>query len=663
MKPSQPGSTWSRLVELWPLKKGTSRPRTAFLVAGVGLALLASLVGYLVLTDSAQEVGYGEFRRMLTKGEILSAEVAPGEITGELKRVDRLGAPARFRTSRVGMERDGDLTRLLESHVPNGNYRSARDDSATRGVVLPFLLFILTMGLFWAAAQRVGGVGSAVAFTRSRHRLYADGDDRVTFEDVAGSEEVVFELREVVEFLKTPERFQAIGGRIPKGVLLSGPPGTGKTLLARAVAGEAGVPFFALSGSDFNEMYVGVGAARVRSLFSQAEKKAPCLIFIDELDAIGKARTGGNSGGAEERDQTLNQLLVAMDGFDSGSGVIVMAATNRPETLDPALVRPGRFDRNVNVDRPDISGREQILKVHTRKVPLEDQINLRHIAAMTPGFVGADLANLVNEAALLAARKGKERVGRVEFEEGVERVVAGPEKRQRVLRPDEKLRIAYHEAGHAIVSRSLPQTDPVHKVSILGRGRGALGYTMYRPEDDRFLHTQSWLENAIRGLLGGTVAEELVYGEVSDGATSDLQRATSIARRMVAEFGMSPRLGRVSYHTEGRSPFLQGGATPADGWSEETAREIDLEVRRVIDEAIEETRVILNRRRMALEDLTAILIERETIDAAELQVVLDRHPVDLSDLKSAAPRSTIMPPPTSDLPPFRADHKPLDAAR
>jgi len=506
-------------------------------------------------------------------------------------------------------------------------------------------------------ARRNGGLGSAFAFTRSRHKVYEKGEKGVTFEDVAGSDEVVTELREVVDFLRTPEKFQALGGRIPKGVLLVGPPGTGKTLLAKAVAGEAGVPFFSLSGSDFNEMYVGVGAARVRDLFQRASAKAPCLVFIDELDAIGKARGPGGTGSAEERDQTLNQLLVAMDGFDSGLGVIVMAATNRPETLDAALVRPGRFDRNVTVDRPDITGREQILKVHTRRVALDDQINLRHIAAMTPGFVGADLANLVNEAALLAARKGKPKVGRVEFEEGVERVVAGPEKKHRVLRPDEKLRIAYHEAGHAIVSRTLPDTDPVHKVSILGRGNGALGYTMYRPEDDRFLHTQSWLEDTIRGLLGGTVAEELVYGEVSDGATSDLQRATSIARKMDAEFGMSPKLGRVSYQTEGRSPFLAGGGANADAWSEQTAREIDLEVRRVLEDAHASTRSILSRRRMALEDLATLLIERETVDSAELKAVLDRHPFDSSSLPASKPRTTLTPPPAPEVPPFRADHR------
>jgi cell division protease FtsH len=629
-----------------------------WLWASLGALAVLGLVGIgLASLEPVENLRYGQFRQKLTRGEVRSVRVGPTELTGDLARPVGPGRPVKFRTPRLGMEGDEELTRLLEANVPDGNYDAAPDYSATQAVALPILMLGFAGLVFWTLSKRSGGLGSAVAFVKSRHRLYENGEGRITFDDVAGSEEVVTELREIVDFLQTPEKFQAIGGRIPKGVLLSGPPGTGKTLLAKAVSGEAGVPFFALSGSDFNEMYVGVGAARVRNLFAQATSKAPCLIFIDELDAIGKARSNGGSGSGEERDQTLNQLLVAMDGFDSGAGVIVMAATNRPETLDPALVRPGRFDRNVTVDRPDIAGREEILKVHTRKVALEDQINLRHIAAMTPGFVGADLANLVNEAALLAARKGKPKVGRIEFEEGVERVVAGPEKKQRVLRPDEKLRIAYHEAGHSLVSRTLPNTDPVHKVSILGRGNGALGYTMYRPEDDRFLHTQSWLENTIRGLLGGTVAEELVYGEVSDGATSDLQRATSIARKMVAEFGMSPRLGRVSYQTEGRSPFLPGGGGNADAWSQRTAREIDLEVRRVIDEAFEVTRLILSKRRMALEDLATLLLEQETIDASELQAVLDRHPFDLTCLPRPNAKPTLMPPPKTDVPPYRTDHQ------
>jgi cell division protease FtsH len=625
----------------------------------VGAILIAGVAGIVAVNHkSLRSIGYGAFKKSLAHGEIKSVRVGTNELSGEWVKPGADGKPERFRVSRLGMENDPELFTLLDRHVPDAAYEAEAGPSGLQAVGLPLLMLGVACFLVWMLLSRSGGLGSALAFARSRHREYGKSDIKVTFADVAGSDEAVEELSEVAEFLRTPEKYQALGGRIPKGVLLVGPPGTGKTLLARAVAGEAGVPFFSLSGSDFVEMFVGVGAARVRSLFAAAEAKAPCLIFIDELDALGKARgNGGGAGGHDERDQTLNQLLVAMDGFHADSGVIVMAATNRPETLDPALVRPGRFDRHVTVDRPDIAGREQILKVHARKVTLEDKINLRHIAAMTAGFVGADLANLVNEAALLAARKGKEKVGRLEFEEGVERVIAGPEKKQRVLRSDERLRIAYHEAGHAIVARSLPHTDPVHKVSILGRASGTLGYTMYRPEDDRFLHTQGWLENTIRTLLGGTIAEELVYGEVSDGATSDLQRASQIARRMVAEFGMSRSIGRVSFQNEGRSPFVAGGGSNQDVWSEQTAREIDVEVRRILDESEAATRAILSQRRMALEDVASLLIERESIDTAELQAALDRHPFDLAALGlTSTARPTLLPPPTDDVPPFRATH-------
>ena len=375
----------------------------------------------------------------------------------------------------MGVEHDADLIRLLDAHIPGGEFEADSAPSPLQTVVLPGALFIVMLAAFSWVVSRSGGMGSAMAFVRSRPRLYGADEDRVTFENVAGHEEVVTELREVVDFLRTPEKYRSLGGRIPKGVLLIGAPGTGKTLLARAVAGEAGVAFFSLSGSDFVELFVGVGASRVRNLFAKAQARAPSLIFIDELDAIGKARGAGGPGGHDERDQTLNQLLVEMDGFDANRGIILLAATNRPETLDPALVRPGRFDRQVVVDRPDLVGREQILKVHARSVPLDETINLQQVAAMTPGFVGADLANLVNEAALLAARRGKPHVGLPEFEEGIERLIAGPEKRQRILRREEKRRIACHEAGHALVARCLPETDPVHKVSIIGRGNGTLG--------------------------------------------------------------------------------------------------------------------------------------------------------------------------------------------
>lgn len=573
--------------------------------------------------EPTRTLSYGEFRRALQSGQLASVVVGSSAVRGRFKPGAAGTAPVRFRASRQGIQ-DDSLIPLLDQHVA-GSYEAEEGPGLIETILPLAATLAFAAALLWLIGRR-GGMGGAMAFARSRHKLYRGDQTPISFDDVAGVDEAVTELREVVDFLRTPERFRAVGGKIPKGMLLVGPPGTGKTLLARAVAGEAGVPFFSLSGSDFMEMFVGVGAARIRNLFEQAQSQAPCLMFIDEIDAIGKSRSAGGTGANEERDQTLNQLLVSLDGFDSNRGIIVMAATNRPETLDAALVRPGRFDRTVTVDRPNIDGREQILKVHARHVPMGETIDLRQIAAMTPGFVGAELANLVNEAALLAARRGNVVVHRSDFEQGVERLLAGPERKQKILRPDEQRRIAVHEAGHAVVSRSLPGTDPVHKVSIVGRGSGMGGYTLYRPEDDRFLHTRSFLQAMICGLLGGTLAEELVLGEISDGATSDLQRATQIARRMVTDFGMS-RLGRVCYQTEGRSPFLPGGGASGDNdWSPETAREIDLEVRSILDASLVQTRAILERRRVALEAVVDRLVERETIDGAELQAILDAHP-------------------------------------
>ncbi|MDR3621046.1 MAG: ATP-dependent zinc metalloprotease FtsH [Paludisphaera borealis] len=589
-------------------------------VAGAALVVALAVGTFVSLQPQVKNLSYGQFRKRLAEGGVGSARVGPTSIAGGLVERDSGGRAVRYQVSRVGMEHDEDLIRLLEAHVPGGDYDAEAGPSSIQTMAAPAIMFLLTIAFLSIILVRSGGFGSALAFNKSRPRVYGDDEARVTFDSVAGHEEVVDELREVVDFLRTPDKFQSLGGRIPKGVLLIGAPGTGKTLLARAVAGEAGVPFFSLSGSDFVELFVGVGAARVRSLFARAQAKAPCLIFIDELDAIGKARSAGGSGGHDERDQTLNQLLVEMDGFDANRGVILLAATNRPETLDSALVRPGRFDRQVVVDRPDLVGREQILKVHARVVPLADGLNLRQIAAMTPGFVGADLANLVNEAALLAARRGKDQVGQPEFEEGIERLIAGPEKRQRLLRPDEKERIAFHEAGHALVARSLPGTDPVHKVSIVGRGAGALGYTLYRPEDDRFLHTRTSLEHAVCSLLGGTLAEEIALGESSDGCTSDLTRATRIVRRMVLEFGMSPVMGRQSYGRDPSDPSAAGG--PELACSEQTAREIDLEVRRILDEALAKARRILVERQATLGRIARRLIERETIGAVELAEIL-----------------------------------------
>jgi cell division protease FtsH len=490
---------------------------------------------------------------------------------------------------------------------------------------LPFIiLMLLPLVLIGMMMKKMGGIGSPMQFGRSRGKLYAQQDTSVTFDDVAGIDEAVEEVREVVDFLQNPDKYQKLGGRIPKGVLLVGPPGTGKTLLAKAIAGEAGVPFYSLSGSDFVEMFVGVGAARVRDMFQQATAKAPCIIFIDELDALGKSRAGNVPGSHDEREQTLNALLVEMDGFDANNGVIVVAATNRPETLDSALLRPGRFDRNVLVDRPDKSGREEILKVHVKNVKLGPDVDLRQIASITPGFVGADLANLVNEAALLAARKGKTSVGQDEFNDGVERVTAGLEKKKRLMNEAEKKRVAYHEAGHALVAYSLPDTDPVHKVSIIPRGVAALGYTMQRPEGDRYLMTQPELEAQMQVLLAGTLTEEIVFRDISTGAQNDLERATAIARGMVMEYGMS-RMGRVNYRESNRSPFLMsvGGDASGREYSEQTAREIDQEVKRLIDESVVRTRAILSERRAALEAIATRLIEVEVVDAIDLKRIVD----------------------------------------
>lgn len=546
----------------------------------------------------------------------------PGSIQQRLAPASGL---RRFYTSKLPSENsEGQLSKLLaENGVP---FSYEQPPSPWRNW-MPMLFITGLFGLvFWLMLRRVGGAGSPMAFGRSRGKMYAQEDLGITFDDVAGIDEAVEELREVVEFLRNSEKYQVLGGHIPKGVLLVGPPGTGKTLLAKAIAGEAGVPFFGLSGSDFVEMFVGVGAARVRDMFQQAAAKAPCIIFIDELDALGKTRGTSVVGGHDEREQTLNALLVEMDGFGSNSGVIVLAATNRPETLDPALLRPGRFDRHVLVDRPDVRGREAILRVHVLNVKLDPNVDISQIARITSGFVGADLANLVNEAALLAARNSKSAVGMDEFNEGVERVTAGLEKKKRVIHEDEKKRVAYHEAAHALVAFSLPNTDPVHKVSIIPRGLAALGYTMQRPEDDRYLLTQSELESRIQVLLAGTIAEEMVYDDVSTGAQNDLERTSEIARAMVMDYGMS-RLGRVTYRENPRSPFLAGGGSDlphARSHSEETAREIDEEVKRIVDRSIEQVRRILETRRTALEAITQRLIETEVIGGDELKAIIER---------------------------------------
>lgn len=599
------------------------------------IALVLGIVAFGFSTNwRPKTLTYSEFKSRIASGALGPHNVY--ELTIGLKGItfqnapksaaSSKPAPEQFSVSVVGMQgqNESKLTDLLDDAKIQWKYEEPQ--SPWRDILVLSLFTLLCLGFLFVALRRMGGPGSAIAFSRSRGKLYVQEDLGITFSDVAGIDEAVEELREIVEFLRNPSKYQALGGRIPRGVLLVGPPGTGKTLLAKAVAGEAGVPFFGLSGSDFVELFVGVGAARVRDMFQQAGQRSPAIIFIDELDAIGKVRSHGSPGGGEERDQTLNALLVEMDGFSSDQSVIVLGATNRPETLDPALMRPGRFDRHILVDRPDIRGREAILKVHSAKVKMDDSVNLKHIAKLTAGFVGADLANLVNEAALLAARNNKTAVTQDEFEEGFERVVAGLEKTARVMPEEVKQRVAWHEVGHTLVACSLPHVDPVHKVSIIPRGLGALGYTMQRPEEDRQLVTKTELFNRICVLLGGIAAEDVVYQESSTGAANDLQRATDMARRMVTEFGMSPKLGRVHYSESRSSPFLAGASGSQDySHSEETIREIDLEVRRIIDSAYDTANEILSTRRPVMEHLTRELLERETVEGPMIQSILDQY--------------------------------------
>ncbi|GMV64701.1 MAG: ATP-dependent zinc metalloprotease FtsH [Candidatus Hinthialibacteria bacterium] len=486
--------------------------------------------------------------------------------------------------------------------------------------VFPILL-IVGLWIFFLRQMQAGG-RNAMSFGKSRARLNSDNDNKVTFDNVAGCDEAKEELREVVEFLKDPQKFQRLGAKIPKGVLLFGAPGTGKTLLAKAVAGEANVPFFSISGSDFVEMFVGVGAARVRDLFEQGKKNAPCIIFIDEIDAVGRQRFAGLGGGHDEREQTLNQLLVEMDGFSATEEVILVAATNRPDVLDPALLRPGRFDRQISVDPPDVKGREEILRVHTRNVVLDKSVDLKVLARRTPGFSGADLANAVNEAALLAARRNKDRVDMQDFEDAVDRVMAGPEKRSKAMSEKEKRIVAYHEAGHALMYHFLEELDPLHKVSILPRGR-ALGYTMHLPTDDKFLTGRNELLGTITALLGGRVAEEIALGEITTGASNDLERATALAHRIVCEWGMSHRLGPITFGKNESTVFLGRDIAKDRGYSEEIAFEIDKEIRRIVDECYARSRNLLETHRNQLDMLASALLEREVLDKQQVELLFE----------------------------------------
>ena len=596
--------------------------QTQFNIGYVLFAVFAILLlqQFWQQAQTVEVVPYSEFEKLLAENKIAEVVISDQRITGKLKN------PEGAKTVAVANLVAPDLSERLSRY--GVKYTRVYESTFLRDLlswVVPALVFF---GLWMLLARRMAGqqgLGGFMSIGKSRAKIYVEKQTGVTFDDVAGVEEAKAELREVVEFLKDPSRYGRLGARVPKGILLVGPPGTGKTLLARAVAGEAGVAFFSISGSEFVEMFVGVGAARVRDLFEQARSRAPAIIFIDELDALGRARGSFGLGGHDEKEQTLNQLLAELDGFDPSTGLVLLAATNRPEVLDPALLRAGRFDRQVLVDRPDKAGRIEILRVHARRIRLAPEVALEQVAALTPGFSGADLANLVNEAALLATRRGADAVTLDDFTLAVERIVAGLEKKNRLLNEMERRVVSYHEMGHAVVSMALPGADPVHKISIIPRGVGALGYTIQRPTEDRFLMTRGELENKMAILLGGRAAEETVFGHLSTGAADDLVKVTGIARSMVMRYGMVKALGNIAYEEE-RTPFLAGvpAAPGPREFSEETAREIDIAVREIVKAAYDKALAILARERAVLERGAARLLEKETLTEA-----------DLADLKAA----------------------------
>ncbi len=618
----------------------------------VAVALILLAVQGLLGDPHAQLLAYSDFQTLLRAGKVKEVAITEDQLTGiaDVTGIADLGPKDAQSVSVVQAPSAAEPKnqRFIVARVPDPNLvadlQAAKVKFAGRienrwfWTVLSWVAPAAIFFAIWAVVlRRMGGsqMGSMLDVGKSKAKVYVQKNLEVKFADVEGIDEAKEELVEVVDFLKTPERYRRLGGKIPKGVLIVGAPGTGKTLLAKAVAGEAQVPFLSLSGSEFVEMFVGVGAARVRDLFQQAEKLAPCIIFIDELDALGRARNAGALAGNEEREQTLNQLLVQMDGFDTRSGVIILAATNRPEILDPALLRPGRFDRHVAIDRPDIRGREKILKVHAKHLTLGADVNLTHVAAKTPGCVGADLANIVNEAALRAARHDKAAVEMSDFEEAIDRVVAGMEKKNRVMNPMEKATVAHHEAGHALVAESRPTADKVSKISIIPRGIGALGFTQQLPTEDRYLLKYGELLDRLDVLLGGRVAEELVYGEISTGAQNDLQRATDMARHMVTQYGMSSLLGPATLQNADSPIFLPQMQPAARGeYSERTAQSIDEEVRRLLGEAEQRVRETLTARRAQLDGLAGALLEHETVERSALLALLNQAPAPAFQLAS-----------------------------
>ncbi len=610
--------------------------RTASLYLLLILIALSLYQMFQGASQPVQEISYGTFYADVQAGNIAKAKMVGNEVTGELKD------GTRFRTTIPPT--DVETIQLLREKVPGFDYSNPAQPPWWITIASYVLMFAIFGGLwFFMMQQSQAGGNKVMSFGRSRAKLHSDTKKRITFADVAGYEEVKEELQEVVDFLRQPKKFVEIGARIPKGVLLVGPPGTGKTYMARAVAGEAGVPFFSISGSDFVEMFVGVGASRVRDLFETAKKNLPCIIFIDEIDAVGRQRGAGLGGGHDEREQTLNQLLVEMDGFDANEGIIVMAATNRPDILDPALLRPGRFDRQITVGRPNIKEREAILRLHTRNKPMGEDVDVNILARQTSGFTAADLENLVNEGALLSARRNKKRVGMGELEESISRVIAGPAKKTRVLGDKERRLVAFHEAGHALVRYLLPNTDRIHIVSIVPRGNAG-GMVIHLPKEDRFMMTKSEMLNMITALLAGRVAEEQVLGEVSTGAENDLEQATTLARRMVMEYGMSDNLGPVSFgYKDEHQVFLGRDISRQRNYSEEIAYAIDKEIRRIIDECYAEADRLIRENRSKLDELAHTLLEQETLRGEEVAEIMEGRKPEAVEAKPETAETETVP--------------------